>query len=569
MRCLLAISTLALMFANYIPKTLPTVSSNENVFATASPSLIRFDDGVSVDEHGDFAVDLFLSERVQTDASKAEKTEFYTSLNERAESYIASLDLSCFEITHFWTMPIITLHYANVPMASVKADLDYLLKDNCCFSFEFAFIARETYEPVRGGSLQNPNPREGDSPERGGIEPPIEPWIDYRDIAYDNYTSTTYNGLGVKVGVAEGDSFCLNHSNFIGTPITIHSSSMITSTPASPTSHCEKVMSVLTGRYGVAPMASVHLLNGDESPYSGFRYLDYFVEWGMDVVNLSLSAPGTQLDPYFDFIVSTYGITIVAACANPLTNNLSQPASAQNVISVCSITANGSIVSGTNIRTNDVVENFRIAAVGQEREVRIYGANQTISGTSFAAPATTGTIALMMQKNPLLKGHPERVMAALALAADRAKVLHNSNSEVSDIFDSTSGNWSWSGVGSLDITESLAIAPLITSSTWSFSSYSTYTMASLYNLQAGDTIRISHAWLRTASENTGIYTNYSLSDFDLKLYNSQNSICISTSKSSTNIENIEYIVPAAGTYTIKTSVYNLVGSQYYFGYSIN
>lgn len=566
MNYLFVASTLALTSILPFQKYDPTPALND--CESASHSLIKLDDGLSLNDCGNFSIDLFLGNRISQSASKTEKFEFYTLLNEKTESYIEKLNLSCFEITHFWTMPIVTLHYSETPIAKIKEELDFLLTDENIIC-EFAFVTSETYEFSRGGSLQNDNPCRESVIERGVVEPPDDPWIDYRDIIYDNYSPTTYSGLGVNIGVAEGDSFYPYHFNFIGTPITIHSSSMISSAPASPSSHCEQVMSVLTGKYGVAPMANVHLLNGNESPYSGYRYLDYFAGWGMDIVSLSLSSSGTQLDPYFDFVVSNYGITLVVSCSNPLDEYLNQPASAQNVISVCSIEPDGTIASGSNIRTNDVSENFRIAAVGQNRVVNVYGTNKIVSGTSFATPATAGAIALMMEKNPLLKGHPERVMAALSIASDRSKVLHNSNLLVNDILDSSSGNWSWSGVGALDISKSLDVASSVTSSVWSFSPYSTYTMASLYNLQVGQTIRISHAWLRTASENNGVYANYILSDFDLKLCDPQNSICAFTSKTSTNIENVEFVVPVSGNYTIKTSVYSLIGSQYYLAYCVD
>lgn len=388
-------------------------------------------------------------------------------------------------------------------------------------------------------------------------------WTDYRDIEYDRYTATAYSGKGIKIGVSESGYFDVRHPNFANSTIVLHSKSNQVYQAYTTPPHIAEVMSVLTGKYGLAPRAEVHVVDDNESPYTGFRYLDYFVQWGMDVISLSLSSPATDNNAYFDFIVNNYQIPIVAACSNPLNEPLWQPASAQNVISVCSVTPDYKIGSGSNIRTSDVKSNFRIAAVGTNRKVNVYGTNMEISGSSFATPIVAGTIALMMEKNSDMKRDPALVMATLGNAANANITIHNSNPRVTDTFEKNSGLYTWSGVGCLDIGQTLWLTGVTSPTTKAFASNKEYNLYTIRDVKQGQTLYLTHAWLRKAVENESTYKSLALSDFDLEICKEDGSVVARTTSTNSNVERLAYSFTEAGNFVVQAKTYNV--NTYHYG----
>lgn len=503
-------------------------------------------DSVSTDNVGSIVVDLMFDHKEEETLPREEKIKAYSLFSsEKAES-LENMGFKATYISHAVSMPIVSLHYRNVYLDTVTSDLKKNLRCDDLLSISIREDAN--YEPIQPNYQENMVVNHQRSTN--------DSWVDYRDIQYDNYEATTYSGYGVKIGVADLGQIYITHSNFADTNFVIDSSNVKTS--ASNIGHGDMVLSVLTGKYGLAPRASIYYVDATDPQYSGYKYLDYFATQTVDVINLSVSSSGLDSCKYINWIVDNYHIPIVASCVNNLSSNLGQPACAQNVISVCSINPDYTIASGTNIRDpNDSVENnFRIAATGGLRQVNVYGNDLTISGTSLATPAVTGTIALMMEKNPNMKGDVALVMAALGNGADNTLIAHNSNSSVTDSYDSSSGLYSWSGVGALDIKQSLWIAGFAATPTFEVSQGNEAYLFDVGNAQVGQRLYTTHAWLQRITRyhlyaNVYQFTSSPLPNLNLRLYNSNGVIVWQTTCSNTNIERHFYTFTANGNYVMK------------------
>lgn len=160
------------------------------------------------------------------------------------------------------------------------------------------------------------------------------------------------------------------------------------------------------GMAGVAPKASILPVAaldpsgvGDSSTVA--RAIIAAADAGARVINLSLGGPDP--DPVLDqacVYAYTKGAVLVAAAGNSYFegNAVQYPAASPNVIGVAAVDASGtpSIFSNTG-------PHIDVAAPGQDVLVAFPGADyQSGSGTSFAAPHVSGTVALVAAANPAL-----------------------------------------------------------------------------------------------------------------------------------------------------------------------
>ncbi|MFO0983277.1 MAG: S8 family serine peptidase [Planctomycetota bacterium] len=173
------------------------------------------------------------------------------------------------------------------------------------------------------------------------------------------------------------------------------------------------------------------------------------VNWGAQALNLSFGAdigsvPGQQ-DRFYDTIVYNNLRSVVVAAGNTGngTGNIISPAMGYNVIAVGNFNDNGTnstsvnnyaatwgddaMSSSSSWRDPSSVfmdrEKPELAAPGSNitmTSIAYPWVSYTDSGTSFAAPAVTGTVAAMLSQNVNLPGWPEAVKAILMATA-----LHN------------------------------------------------------------------------------------------------------------------------------------------------
>ena len=158
------------------------------------------------------------------------------------------------------------------------------------------------------------------------------------------------------------------------------------------------------GVIGVAPYAQLYGVKVLNSQGSG-TYSDIVagIDWatnnGMDVISMSLggSVGDTALQQAMQNAYNA-GIVIVAASGNDGLRSISYPAKYSTAIAVGATDSNDNLASFSNYGPEQ-----EVVAPGVSIYSTYLGSTyQTLSGTSMATPMVTGTVALMLSKNPNL-----------------------------------------------------------------------------------------------------------------------------------------------------------------------
>ena len=211
------------------------------------------------------------------------------------------------------------------------------------------------------------------------------------------------------------------------------------------------------GCAGIAPNVDLYVYKVTNSA-NGYEWtainsaLEYCIEEGMDVVNMSFQAyehavsyNGSSLGASSGcsgVLITELtrchnaGITLVGAAGNFNTSEPSYPASNDYVISVGSFAQNNKNTKAgfSNTYGIDLVAPGYVTTA----EKGSTNAYTTTSGTSFSAPIVTAAIALYKQKNP--SATPAQIEAALYASCDPV-----------------SGNPGWAGNGALNVDRFLGI----------------------------------------------------------------------------------------------------------------
>lgn len=199
---------------------------------------------------------------------------------------------------------------------------------------------------------------------------------------------------------------------------------------------------------GITPQAKLMVLrvtgiNGETLPSNTILAIEYGFNNNADILNLSIGwrynidyTPGGEDDPRADFrytcdVAFLGGLTICAIAGNegrfgvpPVPHNIRTPGDVPSVITVGATREDDEILIFSSIgpTTWEDVEGYEdfpyppglikpdVCAPGGTDELewtpiistQIGGGYDEDSGTSYAAPAVSGTIALMLQANPLL-----------------------------------------------------------------------------------------------------------------------------------------------------------------------
>lgn len=421
------------------------------------------------------------------------------------------------------------------------------------------------------------------------------------DVNYENYPiDTPYLGEGIKIGVLDTGIFDTSHSNFSDIYVENVYDTYTKNDNSSSAKHPMWVSSILGGKYGYAPKASIYYV--DVNSETGFVGIERLLNKDCNIINMSISATtsdnygvyDTGLEGYIDYIYNSTKVIMVASAGNSLNKEgeggyLNVPALCANVISVGSVDENGipSDFSSYKVK-NNVTSNPNLVAVGNYR--KISGFNIYKDGTSFSAPAITGAIAQYFSKVGI-KDLPS-VLSALTVTSNNHNIDKETKKVIKEIDGFPSNNYiictntkknnglyERTGAGLLDVKALLDYPDNFIKMDLNLKNTNMIPLTSLH-LEEGETIRISLVWQRNATvtnkkflwfNTKKIYSSDDLADIDLYLQNSDNgTVAYSTCRTS-NVEYIEYKVVEAGTYRINVrGVSNYIDTHNInFAYSIN
>lgn len=356
--------------------------------------------------------------------------------------------------------------------------------------------------------------------------------------------------------------------------------------------HATTVLSIICGneatrvdgvKYkGLAPNATVYYVNYNCE--NGFqRAIAWCLENNVSVINMSLGdlyeGYESTRDRYLDCIINQYRVSVVVSAGNYEPENVSysvlSPGLAYNAITVGNMNwqtdADGQLQLYPKSCYNEnsyLCNKPDISAYGTD--ICLLDASGNVSnrgsGTSFAAPMVTGTIALMMKENSNLIGKPDAVKAILVATADSnniscdiIEVGDNKNSYLQNIVGHpdyltlTPVLRKGSGAGLLNIKDAIE-----TSNTNQLQSYGFYSGESIdtgeYYFSQNQKIKVSLVFEKC---DYGTITSMGdrNNDWDLEIVSSDGEVVASSWAPFTNVEILECEFEQSGYYKIRISNY--------------
>lgn len=235
--------------------------------------------------------------------------------------------------------------------------------------------------------------------------------------------------------------------------------------------HSTNVARIAAGTEGVAAGASIYSSSSEydssTDAYYGEQYVKCLVglsNAGVKVANMSMGIKTertesyTALEVYTDYFVSQNKLLVVKSAGNEH-DAVTSPGMAYNVI-----TTGGFFNQGTTDQSDDVVFRnsnyykgsgcFKPDFIADQSYAYHWVLNDDVTGTSYAAPFVTGTIALLYELRPSLAAQPEAVKAILVASCHR-KVTPSSGDPAENM---ASGLTAHQGAGAIDPYKAIAIA---------------------------------------------------------------------------------------------------------------
>ncbi|MBQ9730833.1 MAG: S8/S53 family peptidase [Bacilli bacterium] len=405
-----------------------------------------------VEEYGNFTLDLFRERSRQYHTSKNLQVIEKLGL----EEYV--LDMSNYS------------PYVYLDMQSMKADniydFAYELAKNS--EVEEVFISEDRIAKTMDIELEPTICSETHAAAEGGKT------ITYPRIAYDNFPTTcSLTGNGIKIGILDPSSLDVTDDRLS----TSNPQVLLDTVSSNDGDHGLSVALVLGTQYGIASEASIFF--ADSESRSNLLALENLIDAGCDVVNMSFGqfnaydnvVYDASLEGYIDYMYNSTGIIMVAAAGNGLElvsqgGKVPLPAACANVIAVGSCDSDGYVSTFSSCNTlKKVYSKPDIIAMGNNRNVSGYGC---AVGTSYSAPAVTGTIALLLEGNDML--NMKQIVTLLAATANdnvgcvpqveqytsSTNNTYEGTITVYNTYDSTTGLYNRSGAGRLDIAQAIA-----------------------------------------------------------------------------------------------------------------
>ncbi len=374
-------------------------------------------------------------------------------------------------------------------------------------------------------------------------------------ISADITKNQGFMGASVKIGQIETGRPKTNVSALSGKNITRRGTTT--------TDHASLVASIMIGKNGVAPGATLYSTsayynsstNSDNSYYSTaieYENIEWLVSQGVTIINRSFggSTDGIYDDfsKWVDHIVNQHNVTFIQAAGN------GGPNGSVSLQSYNAIVVGGINDMGTLSKTDDTYYSSTsyLSSGNNKPDVvapavgfsipEAYGGS-SVNGTSFAAPHVTGMVAQMMCTATSLKLRPDAIKAAVMASCDRKTVPGVSLAILTN----------QEGAGVVNALNAVnSIARLDLQQTYYTTTASTFTY-SFYPLSTGiKTIVIS--WLRNV---TGSGTSHStistpnLTDFDLYVYDSDGNYIASSASIVNNVEFVRFNATTTSAYTVR------------------
>lgn len=358
---------------------------------------------------------------------------------------------------------------------------------------------------------------------------------------------TSYTGKGVVMGILDPGIVDSNHANFKNTNLTVRREWYY---PETVTKHATTVASIAGGLQGIAPGADILSVEVCGSLNSEIEWL---LDHNVNVINMSFfdsdssSSLGTYTSnaAYIDSIVKNNHVTVVGSSGNRGEGDtyVTSPKTGYNVIAVGSTNvAQSELSSFSSYKTQFTISKPNLVARGEDYVITDLGYQG--SGTSYASPVVTGTVALMMEKRPELMYYPELVMSLLTANAD---TMANYTTHNFDGYNEQVGaglNNLQATLDNINNTVSFSYKALNTSDVF-VSEKSVY-------ISVGQTIKASFTSLVNTEGKKDITL---VTDYDLRLYDTNGNM-VTQRTSLSNTELLTYTASSSGTYTIKIFLYN-------------
>lgn len=225
-----------------------------------------------------------------------------------------------------------------------------------------------------------------------------------------NVDNSSYTGYDVKIGIIDSgrpDTTNLYSHNIGGYEDSVNSVS----------DHTTFVSSIIAGDYGIACDATLYF--GTYNDVKGA--IEYMIDNNVRIINNSwgnreyLGCYGS-LTAYLDYISNNQNIIFIKSAGNQTSNKMiTQPGTGLNVISVGSVDRYKNVSNFSSYLVDSSISSLsqspNLVAPGEN--IYFTDSNDKGSGTSYAAPMVTATLALLLEEFPQYSQKPEVLISVL------------------------------------------------------------------------------------------------------------------------------------------------------------
>lgn len=343
------------------------------------------------------------------------------------------------------------------------------------------------------------------------------------------------DGSGVVIGILDTGIIDSNNPNFEGTSITRRTEWWFNETVRE---HSTAVASVAGGVYGLAPGATILSVEVSGEP-SG--EIEWMLDRDVNIINMSYYM-GTNYgnytsdSAYCDHIARNNYVMFVGSSGNRGKDDaLVTSPNGYNMLTIGSCGNNGVVSQFSSWKENFNINFPNLVAPGEDYYIPNMGSGLW-SGTSFSAPLTSGSLALLMQRTPIYATYPEVVMALVMATTTRR-----------DEYSSMAGFHDQAGAGMLNLEKMMNSRHNTVPFTVTEDAVKTFVSEKTIRLYAGQRLQV--AFVSLVNNQKNVNTN-NVTDYDLYLYNSSDEPVVA-SVGTHNNEYIDYTVTTSGYYTIK------------------